>query len=269
MNNPFRRGRAAALAFALGVAILATPAIGATDVTDIGSLDQGALASLPVFQSASKQLSDYGGSLQKQYIARARHASQSQQQKLAAEFQGKMADKQRQLFGPLFAKAQVAIASVASSKNLSVVVDKRIVVFGGQDITPSVRDLLTGIGDPVPPSSTPPPSKVGYVDQQAVDQTPKVKAATDDFLKFKADQDKIAAEKLKGAKTDADRDAILKDYRKTLDDRQNKTLKPMVDTTRNAISDIAKAKGLILVVDKGNVVFGGTDITKDVTDKLK
>ncbi|HEY0615057.1 MAG TPA: OmpH family outer membrane protein [Candidatus Elarobacter sp.] len=263
------RGRAAALAFALGVAVLATPAIGATDVVDIGSLDQGALAALPSFQAANRQLSDYGASLQRQYVGRAQHASQAQQQKLAAEFQGKMADRQRQLFGPLFAKAQVAIASVASSKNLTVVVDKRIVVFGGQDITPSVRDLLTGVGDPVPPVSTPPPSKVGYVDQATIDQTPKVKAATDEFLKFKNDQDKTAADKLKTAKTNADRDAILKDYRKTLDDKQNQTLKPMVDTTRSAISDVAKSKGLILVVDKGNIVFGGTDITKDVTDKLK
>ena len=139
MNNPFTRGRAAALAFALGAAILATPAIGATDVTDIGSLDQAALAALPSFQAANKQLNDYGANLQKQYIGRARKASQADQQKLGAEFQGKMAAKQRQLFGPLFAKAQVAIASVASSKNLSVVVDKRIVVVGGQDITGSVQ----------------------------------------------------------------------------------------------------------------------------------
>jgi outer membrane protein len=269
MNHPFTRGRAAALAFALGAAILATPATGATDVTDIGSLDQGALAALPSFQAANRQLTDYGTNLQKQYIGRARNASQAQQQKLAQEFQGKMADKQRQLFGPLFAKAQVAIASVASSKNLSVVVDKRIVVFGGQDITGSVRDLLTSVGDPVPPVSTPPPSKVGYVDQATIDQTPKVKAATDEFLKFKNDQDKATADKLKGAKTAADRDNILKDYRKTLDDKQNATLKPMIDTTRNAISDVAKSKGLILVVDKGNIVFGGMDITKDVTDKLK
>ena len=43
----------------------------------------------------------------------------------------------------------------------------------------------------------------------------------------------------------------------------------MVDATKSAMSDIAKAKGLILVVDKGNIVFGGADITKDVTDKLK
>ncbi len=269
MSRLALRGRAAALAFALGAAIFATPAIGATDVTDIGSLDQGALAALPQFQAANKSLTDYGSNLQKQYIGRARHASQAAQQKLAAEFQGKMADKQRQLFAPLFAKAQAAIASVASSKNLTVVVDKRIVVFGGQDITSNVRDLLTGIGDPVPPRSTPGPSNVGYVDQAAVDATPKVKSATDDFAKFRQDQDRAASDKLRSAKTDADRDAIFKDYRKTLDDKQTQVLKPVVDQTRSVIADVAKSKGLILVVDKGNVVFGGTDITKDVTDKLK
>jgi outer membrane protein len=269
MYQTLTRGRAAALAFALVAAFLAAPAIGATDLSEIGSLDQAALAALPAFQAANKQLNAYGASLQKQYLGRAQHASQASQQKLAAEFQAKMSDKQRQLFGPLFAKAQVAIASVASSKNLTVVVDKRIVVFGGQDITGNVRDLLSSVGDPVPPVSTPPPSKVGYVDQAAVDQTAKVKAATGEFVKFKQEQDKLAGDKLKGAKTNAERDAILKDYRKTLDDRQNKTLKPVVDATRSAISEVAKAKGLILVVDKGNIVFGGTDITKDVTDKLK
>lgn len=269
MKNPIKRGRAVALAFVLGAAIVAAPAIAATDVTDIGSLDQNALASIPAFQAANRQLSEYGTSLQRQYLARAKNQSQAQQQRLGNEFQSKMAEKQRSLFGPLFAKAQVAIASVASSKNLSVVVDKRIVVFGGQDITGNVRDLLTGVGDPVPPASTPPPSKVGYVDQAAIDATPKVKAATDDFRKFQGDQEKATADRLKTAKTDADRDTILKDYRKTLDDRQNKTLKPLVDSTRGAIADVAKARGLILVIDKGNVVFGGTDITKEVTDKLK
>jgi outer membrane protein len=269
MNHPFMRGKIAALAFALGAAILATPAIGATDVVDIGSLDQNALASLPSFQAANKQIAAFGASLQKTYQGRAAHASQSEQQRLGQEYQSKMAEKQRQLFGPLFQKAQVAIASVASSKNLTVVVDKRIVVFGGTDITGSVRSLLTGVGDPVPPVSTPPPSKVGYVDQQAIDATPKVKAATGEFGKFKNDQEKIAGDKLKGAKTDADREAILKDYRKALDDKQAATLKPMIETTRNAIGEVAKAKGLILVVDRGNIVYGGTDITSDVTAKLK
>ena len=269
MENLITRGRVAALAFALGAAFLATPAIGATDVVDIGTLDQSMLASIPAFQAANRQMTQYGEQLQKQYVARAQHASQADQAKLASEFQSRMADKQRQVLGPLMQKAKIAVASVASSRNLSVVLDKRIVVVGGQNITQSVRDLLTGIGDPVPPVSTPPPSTVGYVDQNAVDQTPKVKAATDDFLKFKADQDKDAAAKLKSAHTDADRDAILRDYRKTLDARQQSTLQPVVDQTRDAIAAVAKQKGLILVVDAGNIIYGGTDITADVTAKLK
>jgi outer membrane protein len=269
MRFPTARGRIAALALALGAALVATPAIGATDVTDIGSLDQGAIAALPAFQRANQQVYQYGQQLQKQFLARGAHASQAEQQKLGQEFQARMADKQRQVLGPLFQRAQIAIASVASSKNLGVVVDRRIVVFGGTDITGSVRDLLTGIGDPVPPVSTPPPSEVGFVDQQSIDQTPKVKAATDDFLKFKTDQDKAYAARLRAAKTDADRDAVLKDYRKTLDDRQSSTLKPVIDATRAAIADVAKSKGLILVIDRGNIVFGGTDITSDVTAKLK
>jgi outer membrane protein len=269
MIHPISRGRAAALAFAIGAAILATPAIGATDLTDIGSIDQNALAALPSFQAANRQLTDYGDGLRKQFASRAAHASQADQQKLVAQLQSQMADKQRAVLGPLFQKAQVAIASVASSKNLSVVVDKRIVVYGGQDITGPVRDLLTGVGDPVPPVSSPRPSSVGFVDQAAIDQTPKVKAATDDFTKFKDAQDNATREKLKAAKTDADRDAILKDYRKTLDDKQTATLKPAVDATRDAISAVAKSKGLVLVVDRGNIIYGGTDITTDVTAKLK
>lgn len=271
MQNRLVGRRAGAAAFALAAAMLATPAIGATDITDIGAIDQTALATIPAFQSANRQLNDYGASLQKQYVGRAQHASPQEQQRLSQEFQGKMADKQRQLFGPLFAKAQTAVASVASSKNLSVVLDKRIVVYGppGQDITQNVKDLLSGVGDPVPPVASPPPSKVGFVDQAAVDQTPKVKSATETFMKFKAERDKAAGEKLKGAKSNADRDAVLKEYRKTLDDEQAKDLKPLVDQTRGAIADVAKSKGLALVVDRGNVVFGGTDITSDVTSKLK
>jgi outer membrane protein len=250
-------------------AFAVAPAALAADVVDVGFIDQGQIGGLPAFVQANRQLADFGADLQRRYMARARGASQGEQQRLAAEFQSKMADRQRQVLGPLLGKAQVAIASIASSKNLSVVIDKRIVVFGGVDITNQVRDLLTGVGDPVPPVSTPPPSSVGYVDQAQIDAVPKLKSASDDFAKFKADQDRTTAEKLKGAKNDADRNAILKDYQKVLGDRQAQTLKPLSDKTRDAIAQVAKKRGLILVVDRGDVVYGGTDITSDVTSALK
>ncbi|GAC1403437.1 MAG: hypothetical protein NVSMB64_05210 [Candidatus Velthaea sp.] len=264
-----QRGRGAVLATVIAAALLAAPAALAADVTDIGFVDQTALSALPSFQNANRQLAGYGRGLQSQYAGRAKNASQAQQAQLAQEFQGKMADKQRQLFGPLFGRAQVAIASIASSKNLSVVVDKRIVVFGGADITSNVRDLLNSPGDPVPPASTPAPSSVGFVDQSAIDSVPKVKAVQDDFNKFKADQDKSAQDKMKTAKTDADRSGVLKDYQKALEDKSNAVIKPMVDQTRDAISGVAKKKGLMLVIDRTNIIYGGQDITSDVTAALK
>jgi outer membrane protein len=132
-----------------------------------------------------------------------------------------------------------------------------------------VRDLLTGVGDPVPPVNTPPPSTVGYVDQAQIDALPAIKSASTDFAKFKATQDQQAGAKFKSAKTQADRDAIMKDYQKTLVDKQNQTIKPLVDKTRDAMSSVAQKRGLILVIDRGSVIYGGTDITADVTSALK
>ena len=88
MENLIARGRIAVLAGLLGAAFLALPAAGATDITDIGTLDQSVLASIPSFQAANRQLQQYGEGLQKQYNARAAHASQGDQAKLAAEFRG-------------------------------------------------------------------------------------------------------------------------------------------------------------------------------------
>jgi parvulin-like peptidyl-prolyl isomerase len=97
--------------FAAG--LIAAPAALAADVVDIGYVDQSQLAALPAFAQASRQLNDYGANLQKQFIERARHTPPSGQQQLGQQFQAEMADKQRQLMGPLFGKAQVAIASIA------------------------------------------------------------------------------------------------------------------------------------------------------------
>lgn len=258
-----------AVAAMLVLTSLLAPAAIATDVVDIGVIDQTQLADLPAFRAANQTISTYGSALQAQYVERARNASAADQQKLAAEFQAKMADEQRTVLGPIMGKAQVAIASVASSKNLSVIVDKRIVIYGGVDVTANVRDLLTGVADPVPPVSSPPPSTVGFVDHAQIDAIPALRSATDEFSKFKADQDRTVADKLKAAKSDADRTQILKAYQAALDDKQKNTLTPFVDKTRSAMADVAKQKHLTLVLDRTNIIFGGVDVTSDVISKLK
>jgi outer membrane protein len=256
-------------AFALAAAV-AAPATIAADVTDIGYVDQAALSSIPSFVNANKQLASYKAQLDKEFAARVRGVKDGNAQaRIAQEYQNKFASRQRETLGPLFERAQVAIASVASSKNLSVIVDKRIIIVGGQDVTLSVAQLLAGPGDPIPPVSTPPPSSVGFVDQSQIDEVPKLKSANDDFAKFQAQQQSAAQTKMKTAKNDTDRQNILKDYQATLADENKKVIQPLVDRTRDVIANVAKKKGLLLVIDRSNLIYGGTDITKDVTSELQ
>lgn len=263
------RVAAAAAALVLAVAMLA-PATLAADVTDIGYVDQTQLSNIPRFAAANRQLAQYKADLDRQFAARMRGVKNaSDQGRIAQEFQNKMAARQRDALGPLFQRAQVAIASVASTKNLSVVLDKRIVIMGGQDITRNVIDLFNGVGDPVPPVSTPPPSSVGFVDQVQINALRKVKAANDDFVKFQQEQSNAAQQKMKSAKSDADRQQIFKDMQKTLLDKKKQTIDPMVDQVKRAIAVVAKKKNLLLVIDRSNLIYGGTDITSDVSAELK
>ena len=258
-------------AFAAAVfALTLGPGALAADVTDIGYVDQAALSGISSFTDANRQLASFKSNLYKQFVKRMRGIKdRNTQARIAQEFQNKLADKQRDLFGPLFERARVAIASVASSKNLSVVVDKRIVIVGGQDITSGVIDLLNGPGDPIPPVNTPPPSTVGYVDQTQVEALPKFRSANDDFQKFQQQQQQQAQAKMKNAKSDGDRQQILKDYQAALADKHKQLIQPLADQMSNIIADVAKRRGLVLVIDRSNLIYGGTDITSDVTNAFK
>jgi outer membrane protein len=257
----------AAAAFA---ALLAAPAAIAADLTDVGYLDQAAVGALPQFQRANAEVAQFKSSLDPQFAAAMKHArNDADRQRISGEFQQKFLDKQRQVLGPLFARAQTAIAQIASNGRLSVVVDKRIVVFGGQNITKSVVDLVNGPGPVVPPASTPPPAVIGFVDQSQIDQLPKIKAANDNFLKFAGDARQSALQKMQAAKNNQQQQQVFQQYQKSLTDEQNRTLKPLVDQTRSAMANVANQKHLILVIDRADIIYGGADITADVQNALK
>jgi outer membrane protein len=172
--------------------------------------------------------------------------------------------------GPIFGRAQRAIAQVSSNKGLTVVVDKRIVIYGGQNITGSVISLIQSPGDVVPPASTPQPSPIAFVDQQVIDQVPKIKSANDDFVKFASAQRQQLIAQMQAAKGDRSRQhQLVSATQKTIADKQDQLLKPLVDQTRNAMADVAKRRGLLLVIDRQDVIYGGTDITQDVQNALK
>jgi outer membrane protein len=253
----------------VALAVAAAPSAIAADLTDVGYLDQAQLGSLPVFVSTNQQLAQYRAQLQPKFIAAMRAAkTPADQQRVQMQFQQQFADKQRELVGPLFSRTQYAIANVAANRKLSIVVDKRIVVYGGQDITSDVIDLFRSPQAIAPPSATPPPSEIGFVDESAIDGSTKVQNASRQMAQFEADQRKIFGDKLKNAKTDAEKRAIAADFQKALQDKQNQLLTPLVNQTKQITASVAQKKGLMLVIDRSDVIFGGTDITQDVQNAL-
>ena len=245
-----------------------TPQVLAVDVNDIGFVDQSAIGQLPPFQAAQAEFAQYQRQLSGQFQRSIKGKSQADQQRIFNDFNGRAAAKQRELFGPLLNRAQTAIASVAANKGLSVVVDKSIIIFGGLDITKDVIDMINQPGAVVPPVNSPSPSEVGYVDQTQLDAVPKVKKANDDFLSYRQTLQTQLSSQMAGKSPDQ-RQQLATNANNQLNDEQKKVLQPIQDAISKAITDVAKKRGLLLVVDAPDRVYGGTDVTSDVVKALQ
>jgi outer membrane protein len=260
-----------ALLFAAAIVLsnVVAPIATAADLTDVGYVDQADVANLPVFVNANRALASYKSQLDAQYNNQVRRArSDAQRQQITMQFQQQFNDKQREIVGPLLQRAQLAIAAVSASRNISVVVDKRIVIYGGQDITKDVEAVFSSSQAIQPPSATPPPSEIGFVDQTVLDGIPKVQTANNTMNQFETTQRQIYSAKIAQARSDGDKQQILQQYNKLVSDKQDELLKPLVDQTKRATADVARKKNLLLVVDRADVVYGGTDITADVQNAL-
>jgi len=263
------RHAAVATAAIVALTLALTPQVLATDISDIGIVDQAAIGNLKPFIDAKAQLNQFQSGLAAQYQAAIKGKSQADQQKIQSDFQGRLATEQHQLFDPLIGRANAAIAQVAANKSLSVVVDKQVVIFGGLDITKDVTDLLNQPGQIVPPVNTPAPSEIGYVDRSQIDNLPKMKAATDQFVQFQNQLRSSLNGQITPKTTPDQRQTIIASYQKQLQDERTKVLQPLVDQTDKAISSVAKSKSLLLVVNGESRVYGGTDVTADVLKALQ
>ena len=268
-RRPWSRARAiVGSALVVGLILAFPPAVLATDIADIGFVDQASIGQLGPFVTAQQQYADFQRSLAAQFQAQIKGKSPADQQRIYADFNARAAAKQREIFGPLLDRANNAIASVAANKGLSVVVDKSIIIYGGMDLTKDVVDMLNQPGPVLPPVNTPPPSSVGYVDQRQLDQTPKVKKANDDFMQFRQSLQAQLSAQLRGKSADQ-RQQVITSFNSQLADEKKKVIDPVSDSTNSVIASVAKKKGLLLVIDSQSRVYGGTDVTPDVLKELQ
>ncbi|MBV9233973.1 MAG: OmpH family outer membrane protein [Candidatus Eremiobacteraeota bacterium] len=254
---------------AMLVAAGAAPVAVGADLTDVGYVDQAQLASLPVFVSGNRQLAEYKSRLDAQYNAQLRRArNDAERQQVAMQFQQQLNDRQREIVGPLVSRAQLAIAAVSATRNISVVVDKRIVIYGGQDITRDVEAVFSSPQAITPPAATPPPAQIGFVDQSVLDGVPKVQSANNAMTQFESTQRQVYSARIAQARNNTDKQQLLTEYNKLVSDKQNQLLKPLVDQTKTATADVARNKHLLLVIDRADVIYGGVDLTTDVQNAL-
>ncbi|HZY98091.1 MAG TPA: hypothetical protein VFE36_00820 [Candidatus Baltobacteraceae bacterium] len=255
---------------ALLLAAFVAPSAIAADLTDVGYIDQAEVANMPVFIAANRTLQGYKQQLDAQFANAIKVAkSDADKQRISMQFQQQYTDKQREIVGPLFQRANLAIAAVSATRNVTVVVDKRIVIYGGQDITKDVETIFSSNQAITPPSATPAPSEIGYVDQSVLDGMPKVKAANDAMAQYAQTERALFAPKLAAAKNDGDKKQVYQDFNKAVSAKQEQLLKPLVDSTKTATADAARKHNVLLVIDRADVLYGGTDITSDVQNELK
>lgn len=114
-----------------------------------------------------------------------------------------------------------------------------------------------------------PTSDIGVVDQRqvisdngtlALDYQKKMKALADEMQKdFDAKSANLS---------DEEKEKLFADMQQQYQEKSRVAEKELEEQVTGAVKSIATKRGLSLVVDKSAVIYGGTDITKDVSDNL-
>lgn len=151
-------------------------------------------------------------------------------------------------------KKQIQIFSVV----VAMIFIGSVVALGMSQLT-----AVTGVASAASSSS------VGVIDfRQAMSQNPALETANKQFQQevesAQADFDAKSA-----SMSEEDKAAFYQQTQERLAQRQGELLEPVQKAVEQAAKEVADAKGLSVVIEKGAVVYGGNDITRDVIAKLQ
>jgi len=112
--------------------------------------------------------------------------------------------------------------------------------------------------------------KIGVIDPQKVlFQHPKFEQAQKQ-IKTVVEKKQTEAKAAMDKTTDNnEKQRIFETKRQEAAKEEQKLMEPIFKDIDLAIRTVAKAKGISIVLDKGQVFFGGTDLTEDVIQELK
>jgi outer membrane protein len=137
-----------AVLFVLSVAGIAMMQMGnpanAAPSTTIGVVDMSKVftADSPDIVNSQKAMQDASKATQDSFNEKSAKMSDEEKSKLFADMQKDLSAKQEEIQNGLKDKVDASVKSVAEAKGLTLVVDKRVVLYGGSDITDEVGKKL-------------------------------------------------------------------------------------------------------------------------------
>lgn len=110
----------------------------------IGVIDsQGIISQHPAFENAAKQLQQIARQKESEAKAAAdRETEPAEKAKVVQAKRGEMAKEEQRLMEPIFKDCQEAVRVIAKKRNVTLVLEKASVYFGGLDITQDVIQQL-------------------------------------------------------------------------------------------------------------------------------
>jgi len=235
----------------------------------VGAVDMEVLTGLDEFKKAQKD----GEKLQEDFRKEMEKALPRdpskwgpKERQLLTEKRAEMTRKLNAMMEPLQQRQEAAVLKVSRDHKLTVMLDKRIVVYGVADYTDEVKKLFQSkeeikVGDEVDTSKSP----IGYFDQDVV-RSLKVFQLVEAQVQRKQLE---LMKKLEGAKdkvSPAEFQVLQGNAKGELEAYQEQLVTELFSKVNDSVKEVAKAQGLALVLDKAHVLQGGRNMTSEVVD---
>ncbi|HXE72148.1 MAG TPA: OmpH family outer membrane protein [Candidatus Nitrosotenuis sp.] len=237
-------------------------------VKKVGSIDQEAILGLPEFKKAQEELQNLAKKKEAEFKAQVqREKLDPEAQRVVYErMQLELQQQRNKLLGPLHTRAEAAVATVARQKGMTVVLDKRIVVVGVEDITDEVKKVFQTPGEiKIPAELDTSTSPVAYFDQEVV-RNLKVFQEVDLKL-FQARAELMKEfERRRARLSQAEQEQLFRELSARFETMKEAMLAPMLQKVTSSVREVAQAQGIALVLDKQHVMYGGRNITDSVVE---
>lgn len=235
----------------------------------VGAVDQEVLMGLDEFKKAQKDIEklsdDFRKEAEKKLPKNPKDWGPKDQQWLT-EKRTEMQKKQNAIMEPLQQRQEAAVLKVSRDHKLTVMLDKRIVVYGVADYTDEVKKLFQGkeeikVGDEVDTSKSP----IGYFDQDVV-RSLKVFGLVGTQVQRKQIELMKKLEEARGKVSAAELQVLQSNASAELEAYQEQLMTELLSKVNDSVKEVAEGQGLALVLDKQHVLQGGRNMTSEVVD---